>query len=486
MSTAGPPPPATRRTVDLPAEIKALIIEHCHALEERWRERARYLHTYISTQDHLNEMRPGKSDLAEYLDKVASRPSLIGSLYRLSRSWSSAAAPERFSSLLVSQTGSFIFQQHILPRCAHHFRVVRFDALGTNRARFNAFLLLLPQLPNVDAALLTRSGFEEHLSETNTFDRLTWASLEDPLSVLARFLGRLIKLDVSFGDWTHINRVVQAASSLQILYLHDHPEDLDSNVLVDILQHLPNLRELAMETVDSEALNDAIGRLQGQKLPPLADFSVFVGWDIAVVLRFAHLFRNTLTHLTLAITPNSGGARDPINTTFPHLHTLRFYGEAGTSDDFFLGLSAQHLPVLSHLIVLGRDLAIQGVDDVLDFCDAFKRAGRPLREIQIVDPQSFLSVADLERIHGELDHPNTKITTAPCDNFLERLYLRPPKEAELVWPIDPHPIRLAVEQTVGFINDWLAQARNMEDIGAYARLAVVLQRAEVERVVMAP
>ncbi|KAK4334521.1 hypothetical protein RTBOTA2_003269 [Rhodotorula toruloides] len=47
MSAAAPPPPATRRTVDLPAEIKALIVEHCHVIEERWKERVGHLRSYI-------------------------------------------------------------------------------------------------------------------------------------------------------------------------------------------------------------------------------------------------------------------------------------------------------------------------------------------------------------------------------------------------------------------------------------------------------
>ncbi|BGO90968.1 hypothetical protein NBRC10512_002276 [Rhodotorula toruloides] len=478
-----PTPSPSRQNMDLPHEIKMQVVEYCAIVDDEEQQRRALLDDFMYEATFAT---PATSDILHHWQDFAtwSSPlsSALASVYGLSRSWSAAAAPRRFEELHVWQTKSPFFRQHILPRFGHHFRRInRLDQLAREDP------LLLPQLPNADRAVL--NGGIRPARQQKTDDSIS-ALLRDPLRALVAFLAQLGTLELRFfDDWALIQEALHAAPSLRTLRLRHDPLRPAIVEVIDMLARLPNLRELDIDELLPDPATDILTVRRQHPLPPLLSLSMDATSDLEGSLLFASLFSSSLTKLHFSLHSLHNTSPAPVNVLFPMVRTLHLVGDMDGFDGFVATVTAQQFPVLSEFEIerLNED---ESMAKVVAFCASFKSAGRPLGTIRIFDSTRHLDHRTLDLIHDSLAHPYTSIHTTPyppSTPFIDGVFMQP---KDLVKAVDNGEhinfdrVKRAVKRTADFLANWVRRAEASGSEEDFARLAVVLQRAELERVTM--
>ncbi|BGP31445.1 hypothetical protein JCM10296v2_003209 [Rhodotorula toruloides] len=212
--------------------------------------------------------------------------------------------------------------------------------------------------------------------------------------------------------------------------------------------------------------------------------------DLEGSLLFASLFSSSLTDLHFSLHSLHNTSPASVSVLFPLVRTLHLVGDVDGFDGFVATVTAHQFPVPSELEI-ERLNEVESMAKVVAFCASFKSAGRPLRTIRIFDSTRHFDHRTLDLIQDSLAHSYTSIHTTPylsSTPFIDGVFMQPKDLVEAVENgehINVDGIKCAVKRTADFLADWVRRAEVSGSEEDFARLAVVLQRAELERVTMA-
>ncbi|BGO98797.1 Proteophosphoglycan ppg4 [Rhodotorula toruloides] len=458
-------PSAPRATLEgLPTEVKARIVEHCAMQDERWKELRKHLEACVDTAEKpAFEGAITNTDVRHAFQAVKEAyKSTIGALFRLSRLWSTLAAPFLFEEVRTSQTNSLFFHHHIVPRHRHFFRKVTFDAHDPHL--FHAFIQTLPYLTTITEAVITVGGFEDHLDDGPESGGISWAALTDSSPFgLATFFSQLTHLKTDIPRYEQVDKLVSAAPNLQSLHLGyvDHEDGRLVRILLSARGEHP--------------------------LPAITSLKVSVNGDVGSTMRFAQHFASSIERITfdLAFDLNFDYADD---VQFPKVRTLKLEGDPENIETFLECMTRDQFPALVELVICSHQLSIQLVSTMQEAVKTVANKMPRLEKMHLIDPQRLLDDSDCDAMRQNLDNHSIELTTSIVPNFVSStIFLADDRidDIRLGGPVRFDIYRPDIKRTLDFLGEWFERAEGPGADGELARLARVLQQAEFERVARA-
>ncbi|EGU12977.1 Salivary gland secretion 1 [Rhodotorula toruloides ATCC 204091] len=518
--SASPPPP--RASLDgLPIEIKTRIIELCDRQDKWLAELHRYLKTYAEERESWNDDLPqGTSKmLAHCEDLAANFGSTVAVLFQLNRSWSSLAAPFRFKvrrphstagsartertvaqTIKVSRTAGTLFQLYIAPKYGRCFRQIDFDE-DTPNETFRSILALLPYFPHLVDARLSNAGFSDFLPghSTRDDDQLTWYDLVNQAPMgLGRLLNSLVTLETDANSENSLSRIIKITRNLRSLRLTARRPSWSGEHFVQIIAKLPLLLDLEVPpTTSADILKDVAAAAVSLRLPRLTSYTGPLHSDLASSLALPSAFASSLRRLTFKINDEFEDAFEddgeplwPSDTLFPHVRSLTIKTTHDENVRALGGVSPQRFPSITSVHVqaaIFADTIESSYGLAADYlCANFSRTGT-LRHVRLsIEDEPFRAHA-LDSVDERIRLPGISVSTNPMEPFVHWAFFSATADrqgAQDGYCVDGDRAAELVDRTMDFLTDWHRRAAETDDDGAYARLAVVLQRGELERVAM--
>ncbi|GEM08209.1 proteophosphoglycan ppg4 [Rhodotorula toruloides] len=454
-------PSAPRASFDgLPMEIKARVVEHCAEHDEKWAKLRDHLEECVDAEERPPFKGAIKKTDVRRAFQAATETYVptIGALFRLSRLWSTLAAPHRFKEVRTSQTDTLLFRHHIVQRRGHLFRKVWFDAHDTTI--LHNFVLILPHFSAVTEADVTDEGFGGYLDEASETDGLSWTALTDASPFgLATVFGRLTYLKTDITRTEDIVRLASAAPNLRALHLSEVAEN--DGGLTRIFEILPDLRDFVLKEADSEllrTLNNAMFACGGQLFPPIASLEVDVQDDLSEAMRFAQHFAPSLSTLTFNFTSKTRHDY-PDDAVYPNLRSLRLEGQVDEIEALMSCMKREQFPAIVELVVCSDQLGVQMAPSMHEAVKNLGLEMQLLERVRIYDPRLCLVDHLLGRRPSQFRSKGSSVR------------------------YDLH--RPSIKRTLDFLGEWFERAEGPGADGELARLAKVLQQAELERVARA-
>ncbi|BGP31297.1 hypothetical protein JCM10296v2_003061 [Rhodotorula toruloides] len=466
----------------LPLEIKQRIAYYCWRQDEWLDECLRTVWTY--TQDPTWDAR---NVLQHAGDVRHTYKSSIGALFRLSRSWSAAAAPYRFKTIKVSNT--FV-------------ETLRFDQADDD-SDLQAILLLSPFFTRLSKIILPNAGFSDILSKgRRTQEQLAWlvfdeddGDIGDPMGWPSLFTN-ITTLDLELDYHMHFIEVIRSTCCLRRLHLRGGAKgsrvDLHEAFLGFVFEAVPGLDTFEWQGAKASTLQ-AFRSTESRGLaarPRLRHLSLEFEGEVQDVMGFVALFATSLESLALEFTKDSTAQHVPTDCGLPNLKSIDIKGDNGDALRSFI-VSIDHTtscPALDRVVLHPKDLSNDADGSTIDlleqrFADIAVKG--TLHHIQIWDASAPLGSSWRNEIVDTLAGNGLKVSMAPMDPFPHPYFLNADyerhrdNEADTTIPDSTE----ALDRVLTFPGDWYARAKATKNPADLARLAVVLERAEIERVV---
>lgn len=393
----------------------------------------------------------------------------------------------------LSKTTSLLFRFRIAPLYGQYFHTLEFDTI--HQEGLQALLLLLPHMPNIVELDLHPDGFERVLDadarSTYGCEVLRLASLEgdSPLG-FKPLLSSVATIHFELGSMRALGKLLRAAKSLRELHVYPKWPNrpvLPADELDDILASSPQLEalHLAVPLTRSAALDHSTAS------PLLRTLTLQVsGYCLPVAARFA----DSLERLALVF--SGYGGRENVIHTFPQVKTLELTlaEQSGAQEEFLACLASINpatYPALQTLILRPKSIQVEqayrimhGVRQMVENLDETD-PGNPLRLIHICDSLCPLPASSVDTLRSALERPGRKLTAGPMEPFVNSFtfhaeYNRAVGEG---WPCEAAEAAASIDVTLSYVQEWFARAKATGNEADLARLAVALERAELERVV---
>ncbi|BGP12685.1 hypothetical protein JCM10213_008823 [Rhodosporidiobolus nylandii] len=399
---------------DLPAELKAKIVEHCAAADEAFR----------SWHTALKPFMP--HELASHArEQQTCYGRCISALFRTSKTWSEIAAPFRFRILRASRVDS-TFHLYVQASRLAHFKEVHLDSADLTALSF--LLSRLPALPSVSTLAIQRNALRAILgrfwawSEEGVWDEPSASPF------FARFAPRARRLVLQGGVTSDVNGLLRIfGPHLQSLALHDLEgawEETGGKTLAQVLSMAPSLDSLELRARDKEQLD--IGLHHAISVPPssvaplpaLKSLSILTNSLTPPILEFCTLFAPSLRSLVLDLSTETVDPTPRLdNSVFPLLDSLKLVADPSHLYEFLDSIESRHFPALTSLDL---DMPSDGSyeDDVwLGFIGNLPR----LRDLRLYR-QSALHPDDAQDLRAYFDGTKVAVRTTPaafwpCDTF---------------------------------------------------------------------
>ncbi|BGP31447.1 hypothetical protein JCM10296v2_003211 [Rhodotorula toruloides] len=383
-----------------------------------------------------------KTRISELCDR---QDSAVGAMFELGKSWSTLSAPYRFKTIKVSKTPETLFQLYIAPKYGRFFRQIDFD----------------------DARLET----------------FRWSEVvkQRPIG-LGRLLTSLLKLDLDIISDSNFSRVVDTTQNLRSLRLSGGRPSWSGQRFVEVIAGLPLLLDLEIPTPTlANILQAAVRAAADQNLPRLQSYKGPIGSDLATSLAFPTLFAHSLQHLAFDSHDVFNEAVEmpvwPERATFPHVRSLTI--KAASDEDLHVldGFRPTSLATASSPTT-GTSPAT--------FARNFTFPGT-FRHIRLFVKNEALQDYAAELVPRWFDLPGSRFSTNPVEPFVDVEFFSAISDRQDIHDgtyVSSAQLAKYVDCAMDFLVDWQRRAADTSDAGAYARLAVVLQRAELERVAM--
>ncbi|BGP31298.1 hypothetical protein JCM10296v2_003062 [Rhodotorula toruloides] len=389
--------------------------------------------------------------------------SSVGALFRLSKAWSAAAAPFRFSHCKVSRTTSFLFRYRIAPLYGQYFRTLEFDK--SDQASLQTLLVPLPFMPKIEDLRLTLDGFERVLQRETyhnaasmpQVEALSLTSFLSNTPLFEPLLARLTTVHFELGSWSTLQKLADAAKSLRELQVYK---------LANYGRGNPGVSQLASILVSCPLLETL-------HVPLSEVLTLDVDGDTFIT---AH------------------GCCCEVSHVFPHVKAVE--ATAVTKDSrFFLtfppSINPTAFPALESFTFRPKATSAYEVRDAVDCLrqaiQQFDEAdpGNSLRQIHVSHRLYPLPMWAMTRLQPAVGRADRRITAGPMEPFVSSFALH----AEINRAVDngtvwaPSEAVASIEGTLSFVQGWFERARAADDGSDLAKIAVALSRAELERVV---
>ncbi|GAA6057497.1 hypothetical protein JCM3770_000586 [Rhodotorula araucariae] len=459
----------------LPAELKAQIVRHCFHQDGE----VALLLTSLGQQRHdakaLEELRIDHSGT-------------VKNLFEVSREWSALAAPYRFRVLKSSKAHSNIFRFAIARLRASHFREVVLDSCPANA--IDLFINVLLQLNQVDTMTI-----EEKFC-SSTFGGLELpryrSVFETDTAAVARAvrttLRKMASLNLRCTSTRLCRSIIKASHCLRSLRVDFGSVPPAHERLSWLLERLPPVEELALAADNWRGSASALV-VRSDKLPDLRSLSVAGSGAEAVTFALVAHFAANLKVLKIDMDISARGRQYHAFTPscmFPSLEELHLAGYEHALDQVVEPLSPHRLPRLEILQFEMRD-GIFHVGNlarlVWSLADALPRTLKTLRLLAHRAPLHAweLREPELWRASGIDVRFSLLAHTEPFPVMLDVPGWRDHYADGDIDTTDD--LSAVADKTVDFLAAWRDRARASGDGVELARLASVLQRAEIERVV---
>ncbi|BGO98637.1 hypothetical protein NBRC10513v2_003031 [Rhodotorula toruloides] len=498
---APPPPPVPAQLAVqswsfdlLPLELKKWIAQRCRQQDDWARSCLDTVSSFCAVEGRDAE------NLKQHVkDLRRTYGSSVGALFRLSKAWSAAVAPYRFSHCKVSRTTSFLFRNRIAPLYGQYFHTLEFDK--SDQATLQWLLLLLPFMPKIEDLRLTLDGFERVLQPQTYYNpasmlqveslSLTFLVSSTPLT-FEPLLARLTTIHFELGSWSTLQKLADAAKSLRELQVYKLANygrgDPGVSQLASILVSCPLLETLHVPPSEVSAFRPT----WGQPLPRIRSLTLDVDGDMWLI-RLASHFADSLENFSLRFITAHGCCCE-VSHVFPHVKAIE--ASAVTKDSrFFLTFPASinptAFPALESFTFHAKATSANEVRDAVDrlrqAIQKFDEAepGNNLRQIHVSDRLYPLPRWAMTRLQAAVGRADRKITAGPVEPFVSSFALHAEfnraADNGTVWA--PSEAVTSIEGTLSFVHGWFERAKAADDGSDLAKIAVALGRAELERVV---
>ncbi|BGO98636.1 hypothetical protein RTBOTA2_003142 [Rhodotorula toruloides] len=428
--------------------------------------------------------------------------SSIGALFRLSRSWSAAAAPYRFKAIKVFNTFALVFRQRIAIRYGKFVETLHFDQADDD-SDLQAILLLSPFFTRLSKIILTNAGFSDILSKgRRTKEQLAWLMFDedegdigDPMGWPSLFTN-ITTLDLELDYHMHFIEVIRSTRCLRRLHLRGGAKgtrvDLHEAFVGFVFEAVPGLDTFEWQGAKASTLQ-AFRSTESRGLaarPRLRHLSLEFEGEVQDVMGFVALFATSLESLALEFTKDSTAQHVPTDCGLPNLKSINIKGDNGDALRSFI-VSIDHTtscPALERVVLHPKDLsndADGSTTDLLEQRFADIAVKGTLQHIQIWDASAPLGSSWRNEIVDTLAGNGLKVSMAPMNPFPDPYFLN----ADYTRHRDNQPDTTipdsteALDRVFTFLGDWYARAKATKNPADLARLAVVLERAEIERVI---
>ncbi|BGP07258.1 hypothetical protein JCM10049v2_003089 [Rhodotorula toruloides] len=478
----------------LPLELKKRIAQRCRQQDDWARSCLDTISSFCSPEGRDAE------NLKQHVkDLRRTYGSSVGALFRLSKSWSAAAAPFRFSHCKVSRTTSFLFRYRIAPLYGQYFRSLEFDK--SDQAILQSLLPLLPFMPNIEDLRLTFDGFERVLQRETYHNPASMPQVEalsltllvsDTPLTFEPLLARLTTIHFELGSWSTLQKLADAAKSLRELQVYKLANYGRGNPgvsqLASILVSCPLLETLHVPLSEMSAFRP----IWGQPLPRIRSLTLDVDGDMWLIRLAAH-FADSLENFSLRFITAHGCCCE-VSHVFPHVKAIEASAVTKDSRFFFTfpaSINPTAFPALESFTFRPKATSAYEVRDAVDCLrQAIKKFDEAdpcnsLRQIHVSNRLYPLPMWAMTRLQSAVGRADRRITAGPMEPFVGSFALH----AEFDRAVDNVPAwssseaAASIEETLNYVQSWFERATAAGDGSDLAKIAVALGRAELERVV---
>ncbi|BGO90820.1 hypothetical protein NBRC10512v2_003076 [Rhodotorula toruloides] len=499
----------------LPLEIKQKIAHYC------WRQDTWLDECFGTVLTYTQEGRWDSANLLQHMRDIGNTYRFsIGSLFRLSRSWSVAAAPYRFKVRCLSPDfqsrpdmylnrlsrppGLAAYRHRIAPRYGKFVETLHFDKIDGD-SDLQAVLLLSPFFSRLNKIIVKRPGLsnvlatgllqQDHLSECSF---MTEPGGNDPLGLPSLF-ANVTSLDLEMDERMCFMRAIQATRGLHSLHLRGDLAEFNYSISMQTLllpklfadmTQLETLKWTGVRVSTFKAFCSSDDDWKGG-LPRLRHITIGFDGLLQDTLEFVSMFADSLEHLVLEFTENSTARKEMPTWKLPRLKILEMKGQNGEAlRTFACSIYEWTYPALERLHVCpialfddDEDLTVRFLEEQITDHDS-RTPSNPLRFIQIWDASFPLNSSWQRHIRTVLARHNRQVSTTPMEPYPDSFFLH----AELRRYDEKRgrsgQDKIAqLDRVFEFLGDWYTRAKTTRNDADLARQAVILERAELERVV---
>ncbi|GAA6026816.1 hypothetical protein JCM8097_005882 [Rhodosporidiobolus ruineniae] len=472
----------------LSTELEKRIVELCAEQDEtlrNWTERVlelnpRTVHVDSSVPDLVRSVR-------------AAHPQTLGTLFCLSREWSTIAAPYRFKTLKASRAGHPVLQFALAPRRGHLFNHLELDS--SSSPELSSLLLLLPNFTKIRRITFHDKPLVSTLRELGLDSPPDVNSTSSYVGALIRQLLRTASaLDLHLKNSWRILEMVKHAPALTALALDLRRVDFPFSALKKVLNEARGLRSLELHLAEDDDFDlelelDLAGAVADpDPLPALQTLVLHAYRAPDTFFTFAAAFSASLVCLELDLYPDETSYDLPglEPHVFPALTSLRLVGSFSNAETFMASCTPTTLPALESLYIDMNSIAALGpANPIFAVLEQHLRVPSPrFKRLQLFDVDWPFSAADLAFARAWAQLHNVTVLVDPFASFPDHRLLRKP---------GPHPFRTAdpddldelvpaIGRVVEFVSSWYERAKRAPTQEEFERLAAVLRAAELERV----
>ncbi|GAA6032820.1 hypothetical protein JCM8097_000812 [Rhodosporidiobolus ruineniae] len=471
ISSDSLPPP--RNLSDLPAELKARIVELCAEQDARFREWVK-----------------GKPTVQAELERSSSWSGRsLSALFLSSREFSEIAAPYLFVVLKASKI-SLCFKCTVALRRLALFRELHLDAGRTPLS--TELLPYIPFLSHVRKLVVFRQSLDSLWQNgTVAFDiQPSETDIARYSAAAFRSLRNLTEIQTSDirTPYTSFHSIVPFTQNNQptLSRLHLTISDTISfhEGLAELLAAANSLTDLELTSncdyFDGSPLNLRPVQRNLTTIPPVTNLTLCVRFLHSSHISFASSFYSTLRHLTLRAKcddPDYAEAFHQAKFTserFPRLTHFTLSGQEPLVSETLSSVTPSHLPVLNHLT-----LELQAVD-------IWWGEVGPLASFQSFPALSVVAIRNFDALSEEDDEA---VEHACSEHGWRLIRVSDGNEHGGQPPLNPygdvyHPFgvkAVKLRTTLDYVQRELGKAETGEDAARLERLRTVLAPLELER-----
>ncbi|EMS20243.1 hypothetical protein NBRC10512_000116 [Rhodotorula toruloides] len=410
----------------------------------------------------------------------------------------------RIASRLSRPPGLAAYRHRIAPRYGKFVETLHFDKIDGD-SDLQAVLLLSPFFSRLNKIIVKRPGLsnvlatgllqQDHLSECSF---MTEPGGNDPLGLPSLF-ANVTSLDLEMDERMCFMRAIQATRGLHSLHLRGDLAEFNYSISMQTLllpklfadmTQLETLKWTGVRVSTFKAFCSSDDDWKGG-LPRLRHITIGFDGLLQDTLEFVSMFADSLEHLVLEFTENSTARKEMPTWKLPRLKILEMKGQNGEAlRTFACSIYEWTYPALERLHVCpialfddDEDLTVRFLEEQITDHDS-RTPSNPLRFIQIWDASFPLNSSWQRHIRTVLARHNRQVSTTPMEPYPDSFFLH----AELRRYDEKRgrsgQDKIAqLDRVFEFLGDWYTRAKTTRNDADLARQAVILERAELERVV---